>query len=173
MIPQWEGPLYVAVKGNPPTFEMRGMAMFCGVEVYSPEHDKAEWHDDDIGLVWSIDNSPHHFPIAAEFAYGAVPSGFVQTFPAKNLPPSPFDPTVTYKLVVGCCMGGPQYLSLRGVQLAEYKPNPNVCWGELKVPERTNSAWVRADWRTHQPLPMSERAKQRLEAYRQNRVLFY
>jgi hypothetical protein len=173
MIPQWEGPLYVAVKGDPPTFEARGMAQFCGLEIYSPEHDKAEWQGDHIGLVWKFGNNPGHFPEAQRFAYGQVPSGFFQTTPAANLPPPPLDPALTYTLVVNRCMGGPQYLSLRGLALTPYKPNPDVCWGELKVPERQNPAWVRVDCKTHQPLPMSDRAKQRLEAYRENRVTFF
>jgi hypothetical protein len=70
-------------------------------------------------------------------------------------------------------MGGPQYLSLRGDVISEYKPNPNECWGELKVPERQNPAYVRVDCKTRQPLPMSDRAKERLEDYRENRIPFY
>lgn len=173
MIPQWKGPLYVGLKGDPPTFQVRGMAMFCGLDIYSPEHDKAEWRDDNVGLVWSIDHSPRNFPIAERFAYGEVPSGFFQTTPAANMAPPPLDPALTYTLVVGRCMGGPQYLSLQGLVLSQYKPNPDVCWGELKVPERQNPAWVRVDCKTRQPIPMSERAKERLKAYRENRVTFY
>lgn len=173
MIPQWEGPLYVHVKGTPPTFDMRGMAGACGLSIYGPEHDKAEWYEDDLGLVWSIENSPHHFPTTAELAYGDVPSGFTQTFPANNGKPSALDPTLSYKLVIGRCMGGPQYMSLRGMQLGQYKANPGVCWGELKVPERKNTAWVRVDCNSHQPLPMSERALRRLEAYRKNQISLY
>jgi hypothetical protein len=173
MIPQWEGPLYVAVKGNPPTLQISGLAGFCGFEVYSPEHDKAEWHEDNIGLIWSFNHGFRYFPITAEFTYGVVPSGFVQTTPANNISPPPLDPALTYKLVVGRCMGGPQYLSLQGLELAQYKPNPDACWGELKVPERKKPAYVRVDCKTGEPLPMSERAEQRLKAYRENRIPFY
>lgn len=141
--------------------------------IYSPEQDKAEWYEDEIGLVWSIENNPHHFPITAVFAYGEVPSGFTQTFPANNGKPSALDPTLNYKLVIHRCMGGPQFMSLHGAQLRKCKASPNVCWGELKVPERKNSAWVRVDCKTRQPLPMSERAVQRLEAYRKNQIPFY
>jgi hypothetical protein len=70
-------------------------------------------------------------------------------------------------------MGGPQYVSLRGGSLAEYKPNPEVCWGDIKVPERTEPATVRVDCKTQKPLPMSERAKERLKAYREKRIVFY
>jgi hypothetical protein len=57
--------------------------------------------------------------------------------------------------------------------ISEFKPNPNECWGDLKVPERKASAWVRVDCRTRQPIPLSERAKQRLDAYRTNQIPFY
>ena len=173
MMVQWEGPLYVTAQGNVPTFEMSGLAGFCGLAIYSPAHDGAEWYDDDIGLAWSIESEPHHFLTTAKVTYAAVPPRFTQVFPAQNLPPSPLDQRVTYKLVVGRCDGGPQYLSLLGDQLSEYKPNLSVCWGELKVPGRKYSAQVRVDCKTRQPLPMSDRAKQRLEAYRQNKIEAY
>lgn len=49
MIPQWEGPLYVAINGSPPQFQVRGLAMFCGLQVYSREQGNAEWY----GRRWS------------------------------------------------------------------------------------------------------------------------
>jgi hypothetical protein len=174
MVNQWEGPLYASASGNPPLFQIRGAASFCGLQIYSPEHDKAEWSEDDIGLVWSIDHAPRHFPVNAEFTYGKVPPKFGQRFPAGNVLPSPLDPAVTYKVEMERCMGGPQTFSLRGLALTEYQANPNVCWGGLKVSERQNHpAWVRVDCKTQQPLPMSQRAEQRLEAYRENRIPFY
>ena len=174
MVNIWEGPLYAATTGNPPHFEIRGAASFCGLEVYGPAQDDAEWSGDNIGLVWEIEHSTtHHFPVNVEFTYGEVPSDLVQRFPVPGVLPSHLDPTVTYKVVIERCMGGPQTFSLRGLALTEYKANPNVCWGELKVSERQNPAWVRADCQTKQPLPMSEKAKQRLEEYRQSRIPFY
>lgn len=174
MVDVWEGPLYAATRGNPPHFEIRGAASFCGLEVYGPEQDAAEWSEDNIGLVWEIEPSTtHHFPVNVQFAYGEVPFGFVQRFPASSVLPSRLDPTVVYKVVIERCMGGPQTFSLRRLAMTEYKANPNVCWGELKVSERQNPAWVRVDCRTKQPLPMSERAIQRLEEYRQSRIPYY
>ena len=58
MMVQWEGPLYLHVEGNPPVFEARGLSGFCGLDVYSPEQDKAEWLGDDIGLMWGINYTP-------------------------------------------------------------------------------------------------------------------
>jgi hypothetical protein len=173
MIAQWEGPLYVAVRGNPPQFQVRGLAGFCGLDIYGPEQDKAEWSGDDIGLIWSIDHTPGNFPFEAKFKYGELPYSFVQKTPAGRLFPAALDPNVNYKLVVGHCMGGPQYLSLHGDAITEYKPNSNACWGQLKVSERQNPAYVRVDCKTRQPLPMSSRAAERLKACRENRIPFY
>jgi hypothetical protein len=174
MIDVWEGPLYAWAKGNPPQFEIRGAAAFCGLEVYGPEHEKAEWSGDDIGLIWRLDHADkRHFPVSVDFRYGEVPTGFEQGFPASTAPPAALNPAITYKMVVERCMGGAQSFSLRGHALTDYKPNSNVCWGELKVPERPVPAWVRTDCKTKQPIPMSQRAKQRLEEYRQNRIPFY
>jgi hypothetical protein len=172
MILQWEGPLYVAASGNPPRFQIRGLAGVCTLDVYGPEQEKAEWYGDDIGKLWSI-NHKVRFPFEVEFKYGDVPSGFEQVTPGIIKAPPPLDPNVTYKLVVGRCMGGPQNLSLRGDVISEYKSNPNECWGELKVPERQNPAYVRVDCKTRQPLPMSDRAAERLKEYRENRIPFY
>ena len=173
MIMQWEGPLYVAASGNPPVFRVRGLAGVCEVEIYGPGQEKAEWFGDEIGLLWSI-NHVARFPFEANFKYGEVPPGFAQKgTPSGTSPPPPLDPDVAYKLVLGRCMGGPQYLSLRDDNITEYKPNPNVCWGELKVPERQNPAYVRVDCKTREPLPMSNRAAERLREYRENRIPFY
>jgi hypothetical protein len=174
MVDVWEAPLYAATSGNPPHFEIRGAASFCGLEVYGPEQGDAEWSGDNIGLVWGIEHSTtHHFPVNVEFTYGEVPSDFVQRFPAPSVLPSRLDPTVAYEVVIEPCMGGPQTFSLRGLALTEYKANPNACWGELKVSGRQNPALVRVDCQTKQPLPMSERARQRLEEYREGRIPFY
>jgi len=174
MLNQWEGPLYASTNGNPPFFQIRGAASFCGMEIFRPEQDKAEWNRDDIGLVWSIDHATtRHFPLDTEFAYGTVPPDFVQRFPANNAVPSPLDPTVTYKVVIERCMGGDQTFSLRALALTQYKANSHVCSGELKVAERENPAWVRVDCRTWQPIPMSQRANKRLQDYRENRIPFY
>jgi hypothetical protein len=100
MIMQWEGPLYVAASGNPPMFKARGLAGLCGVDIYGPEQENAEWYGDDIGLLWSI-NHTVRFPFEAKFKYGEVPSGFAQVAPGGKMSPPPLDPNVTYKLVIG------------------------------------------------------------------------
>jgi hypothetical protein len=177
MIMQWEGPLYVAASGNPPVLQLRGLAGVCTVDIYGPEQENAEWSGDDIGKLWSIKlrsiNHTARFPLEVKFKYGDVPVGFEQVSPGIIKVPQPLDPSATYKLVVGRCMGGPQYLSLRGHLISEYKPDPNECWGELKVPERRDPAYVRVDCKTRQPLPMSDRAKERLKEYRENRIPVY
>ena len=169
MINQWEGPLFVAARGDPPTFELRGLAGVCGVEIYGPEQENAEWYGDDIGLLWKIDHTLR-FPFDAKFKYGEVPAGFAQVTPIS---PPPLDPNLTYKLVLERCMGGPQYLSLHRDVITEYKPNLKACWGPLKVPGRENPALVRVDCKSFQPLTMSERAQKRLKEYRENRIPFY
>lgn len=172
MILQWEGPLYVAVEHYPPHFQMRGLSMFCGIRIYGPEQENPEWFGDDVGLVWAIQYNFGPHPFEANLSYGDVPTGFVQRIPSGK-PTTPLDPNVNYKLAVDRCMGGPQYFTLHGSAITEYKSNPNVCWGNLKVPERNSTVWVRADCNTHQPLPMSDRARERLRAYQENRIPFY
>ncbi|HVZ15848.1 MAG TPA: hypothetical protein VG897_01930 [Terriglobales bacterium] len=172
MVMQWEGPLYTAVSGNPPVFDIRGLSGVCSVDVYGPEQENAEWFGDAIGLRWSIDHTLR-FPFEATFKYGEVPLGFRQLTPAGNATAQTLSPDVTYKVVLGRCMGGPQYLSLHGNSISEYKPNPNICWGELKIPERESSAYVRVDCKTHQPLPMSQRAEARLKQYREKHIPAY
>jgi hypothetical protein len=172
MILQWEGPLYVAVEHDPPHFQMRGLSMFCGLRIYGPEQQNPEWFGDDVGLIWAIQYNSGPHPVEANFSYGDVPTGFVQRIPSGK-PTTPLDPNVNYKLAVDRCMGGPQEFTLRGSAITEYKSNPNVCWGNLKVPERSSTVWVRADCNTHQPLPMSDRARERLKAYQENRIPFY
>lgn len=172
MIMQWEGPLYVAATGDQPVFQMRGLAGLCGVDIYDTERQRAEWPSDDIDLLWSISHKMR-FPFEAKFKYGEVPSGFAQVTPPDGTSPPPLKVNVTYELVLRRCMGGPQYLSLNGDSISEYKSDPNVCWGELKLPERQNPAYVRVDCKTRQPLAMSKRAAERLKAYRDNRIPFY
>lgn len=75
MIMQWEGPVYVSASGNPPVFQLRGLAGVCGVDIFGPEQEKAEWYSDDIGLLWSI-NHTIRFPFEARFKYGEAPAGF-------------------------------------------------------------------------------------------------
>jgi hypothetical protein len=117
MINQWEGPLYVSAYGNPPVFDVRGAASFCGLEIYSPEHDKAEWRDDDVGLVWRIDHSASRpLRVTAKFTYGKVPPQFVQRTPAAEEQAPALGPALTYTVIVERCMGGPQYFSLRGIR---------------------------------------------------------
>jgi hypothetical protein len=171
MIMQWEGPLYVGASGNPPVFQIRGMAGVCSVDIYGPEQEEAEWVGDDIGKLWSI--TADKFPFEVKFKYGDLPSGFKQVTPGITNTPPPLDPSVNYKLVLGRCMGGAQYLSLRGDVISDYTPDPNVCWGELRVPERQDPAHVRVDCETRQPLPMSDRAKERLKEYSENRIPSY
>jgi hypothetical protein len=173
MILQWEGPLYVAVEQYPPHFQARGLSMFCGLRIYGPEQENPEWSGDDIGLVWAIQHDSGAHPFEANFVYGEVPAGFVQQIPSEKHAPPPLDPKVNYKLAVDRCMGGAQYFTLHRAAITEYKSNPNVCWGNLKVPERNSTVLVRADCNIHQPLPMSDRAKERLNAYRENRIPFY
>lgn len=173
MILQWEGPLYVAVEHSPPTFHVRGLAMFCGLKIYGPEQENPEWFGDDIGLVWAIQHNSGPHPFEANFAYGEVPAGFVQKIPSEKPSPPPLDPNITYKLAVDRCMGGPQHFDLHASAVTEYKSSPKLCWGNLKVPERNSTVWVRADCNTHQPLPMSDRAIEHLKAYRENKIPFY
>lgn len=172
MLQVWEGPLFVAATGNPPVFQIRGLAGVCGVDIFGPEQENAEWVSDDIGLLWSV-NHTVRFPVETKFKYGEIPSGFTQVVPGGRTSPTPLDPSVTYKLAVGRCMGGPQTLSLHGDTVSDYQPNTNACWGELRVPERQNPAYVRVDCKTHQPLTMSKRAAERFKAYRENRIPSY
>lgn len=173
MIQVWEGPLYITVRSGPPVLQIRGLAMFCGLRIYGPEQEKAEWREDDIGVIWSIEHFPNHFPIEAKVVYGVVPPEFVQKAPVDNGSPAPLSPGATYGLEIERCMGGPEYFSLRNMTIKEGSPVSDLCWGELKVPERNVPAMVRVDCKTREPLPMSDRAKQRLRDYRENRIPFY
>ncbi|HET9741380.1 MAG TPA: hypothetical protein VFQ00_01410 [Terriglobales bacterium] len=172
MIQVWEGPVFVEAAGDPPVFQIRGLAGVCGVDVFGPEQENAEWMDDEIGLLWSI-NHAARFPVEVEFKYGGVPSGFVQIVPAGRTTAAPLHLNTTYKLVLDRCMGGPQTVSLHDGTISEYRPSPAACWGQLRVPERQKPAYVRVDCKTHEPLPMSKRGAERLKAYRENRIATY
>jgi hypothetical protein len=119
MMMQWEGPLYAAAEGNPPVFEVRGLSGICGVDVYSPVRGNAEWRDNNRRPLWSI-HATARFAFEARFKYGEVPPGFQQITPGGNSSPPALDPNVTYRLVLGRCMGGPQYLSLHGDSISKY-----------------------------------------------------
>lgn len=176
MMLQWEGPLYVAVQpGTPAKFRIRGASGFCGLGIYGPDHDQREWQSDEVGLLWSLNwpGGSGAFPMLSEFAYGRVPSGFNQTSPGNNASPPPLDPALNYTLEVDRCMGGPQYFLLRGFSVTDSRSSEGICWGELELPERADPARVRVDCHTRQPLPMSERAKERLRAYREKRIVYY
>jgi hypothetical protein len=171
MVVQWEGPLNVAVEDYPPHFQACGLAMFCGIAVYGPEQGNPEWYGDDVGLIWEIKYAAGRHPVEASFKYGEVPHGFTQEIPAGKLPP--LDPNVNYKLAVNPCMGEPQYFTLHGSAISEYKSSSNVCWGSLKVPGQNNAALVRVDCKSLQALSMSERAKERLKAYQEHQIPYY
>jgi hypothetical protein len=178
MLMQWEGPLYVVVKaGTPINFHIRGASGFYGLKIYGPEHEKAEWSDDDIGLVWDFDWRRHDkFPrMKAEFAYGMAPPGYVQGTPATNTPPLPLDPEMDYTLALQPGMGMPCYFTLHGNSISGVKGQfgPDVCWGSLGVSGRSIPAYVRVDCNTRNPLPMSQRAQNRLKAYQENRIAYY
>lgn len=175
---QWEGPLYMSVLAEEPIeFRIDGAAGFYGLALYGPEHQKAEWRGDDIGVVWSFNwNRYGKFPLMkARVEYGVLPPGYVQTSPAGNTPPPPLDPEATYTLVLDPAMGMTQYRILHGHLISETRTEfgSNVCWGPLNVPGRSDPAYVRVDCNTHAPLPMSKRAQDRLKAYQEKRLAFY
>lgn len=170
----WEGPLYASV-GKAGDFHVRGLADFCGLGIYGPEHDNPEWFSDDVGLIWSFEwtgQESRFCPPQTHFSYGRAPSGFRQTTPADGVTPPPLDPNLKYTLVLNRGAGGPQNLTLRGWALSEYTTNSEVCWGQIPVPGR-DPAMVRIDCTNHKPLPMSQRAQARLKAYQEKRIVFY
>jgi hypothetical protein len=173
----WEGPLYVSVSGSPsPKFQVDGAAGFHGIRIYSPEHSKAEWRGDDIGLIWSFDwQRPDKFPpMRLRFAYGVLPTGYSQKTPVIGAAP-PLDPDVTYTVVIQPAMGMPEYFTLHGRSLtkAEDEYAISVCWVPLTVSGRSDPAYVRADCETKKLLAMSERGQARLKAYREKRLVYY
>ena len=174
----WEGPLYVSVTGWPLTeFQIDGAAGFYGLEIYGPEHQKAEWRSDDIGLVWSFDWQRHDRfpPMRLRFAYGVLPAGYLQKAPLSGAVPPALDPEASYTVVVQPGMGMPEYFTLRGKSLikAENEFGADVCWGPLTVPGRSDPAYVRVDCETKKFLPMSSRGQDRLKAYQEKRVVYY
>jgi hypothetical protein len=174
----WEGPLYVAAIGvSPVQFRIDGAAGFHGLAIYSPEHRKAEWQGDEIGLVWSLDwqRRDKFPPMKVRFAYGILPTDFSQKTPPSNGAPPALDPEATYTVVIQPAMGIPEYFSLHGNSLvkAENEFGPDVCWGALPVASQRSPAYVRVDCGTKKFLPMSQRAQERLKAYQEKRIVFY
>jgi hypothetical protein len=159
-----EGPLYVSVANSRiPEFQVDGAAGFYGLRIYSPEHQKAEWRGDDVGLVWSFDWQGQRFPpMGLRFAYGALPAGFSQRAPLSGV-------------VVQPGMGMPEHFTLHGGSLIKAKDEyaAPVCWAPLNVPGRSDPAYVRADCETKKSLPMSQRGQDRLKAYEQKRIVYY
>src|SRR5437763_15257979 len=115
---EWAGPLYAAASGNPPEIEGRGVAGICSVDVYGPEQVTTSMAPT-THVLWSI-NHTLRFPFQTKFRYGEVPAGFEQITPGGNTSPPALSPDSTYKLVLGRCMGGPQYLSLHKDLISSY-----------------------------------------------------
>lgn len=173
----WEGPLYVSVTGSPlPEFQIDGAAGFYGLQIYSQEHSKAEWREDDIGLVWSLEWQRRNVfpPMRLRFGYGILPIGYSQKAPLIGVAPA-LNPEVTYTVVIQPAMGTPEYFTLHGKSLvkADDEYTSSVCWAPLSVPGRTDSAYVRVDCETKKPLPMSQRGQARLKAYQERRLIDY
>jgi len=174
----WEGPLYVSLTGSPlPEFQIDGPAGFYGLQIYGPEHQKAEWRGDDLGLVWSFgwqrrDRFP---PMRLRFAYGVLPTGYLQESPLSGAVPPALDPEVNYTVVVHPAMGTPIHFTLHGRSLskAEDECAAAVCWAPLSVPGRSDPAYVRVDCETKRYLPMSQRGQDRLKAYQEKRLVDY
>lgn len=103
-----------------PEFQVDGASGFHGIQIYGPEHSKAEWRGDDIGLIWSFDwQRPDKFPpMRLRFAYGTLPSGYSQKAPLIGATPA-LDPDVTYAVVIQPAMGMPEYFRLHGRSLAK------------------------------------------------------
>jgi hypothetical protein len=111
-----EGPLYVSVRGSStPEFQVDGASGFHGIEIYGPEHSKAEWHGDDIGLIWSFDwQRPVKFPpMRLRFAHGTLPPGYSQKTPLVGATPA-LDPDATLTVVIRPAMGMPEHFTLHG-----------------------------------------------------------
>jgi hypothetical protein len=176
MLAVWEGPLYVSVTAAmPPRFCVQGPSGLQGLEIYGPDRQRAEWIGDDIGLIWGFEwtNAKRFPPKQVEFSYGQTPAGFGQEAALGEHPtPSLLDPNLTYMLSVSPGMGMPENFLLVGTQLTPYKPDPKVCWGQLLVLNRP-AATVRVDCITRKPLPMSQRANDRLKAYQEGRIPFF
>jgi hypothetical protein len=173
----WEGPLYVSVSGSTtPDFQVDGASGFHGLQIYGPDHSKAEWRGDDIGLVWSFDwPKPDRFPpMRLRFGYGTVPTGYLQKAPLIGATPM-LDPDVTYTVVIQPAMGTPEYFTLHGKSLkkAEDEYATLVCWAPLSVPGRSDAAYVRMDCQTKKLLAMSERGQTRLKDYQEKRLVYY
>jgi hypothetical protein len=159
-----------------PQFKIDGAAGFYGLKIYSPEHSKAEWLEDDIGLVWSLEWQRRDVfpPMRSRFAYGILPAGYSQKTPPIGVAPA-LNPDVTYTVVVDPAMGSPEYFTLRDGSLtkAQDEFSTSVCWAFLPVPGRKDPAYLRVDCETKKPLGMSERGQARLKAYQENRLSSY
>ena len=171
----WEGPLYVTTKGEAPImFRVQGAAGFHGFEIYGPDTRRAEWTSDEVGFIWGFAwESPRQFPpMKLEFSCGTVPRGFQEKKSMLAVALLVLDPEVTYTLHLQPAMGMPEYYSLHGSQIAEYKPDLTVCWGSLPVGGRP-PATVRVDCATRKPLPMSRRGMDRIRDYQQGKLVFF
>jgi hypothetical protein len=173
----WEGPLYVSVTNSRiPEFQVDGAAGFCGLRIYEPEHQKAEWRGDDVGMVWSFDWQGNRFPpMGLRFAYGVLPTGFLQRAPLSGVVPPPLDAEVRYTVVVEPGMGMPEHFTLHGGSLtkAQDEYSAPVCWAPRSVPGRSDPAYLRVDCETKTFLPMSQRGQDRLKAYQEKRIVCY
>jgi len=118
----WEGPLHVSLTGSPfPEFQIDGAAGFYGLQIYGPEHRKAEWRGDDIGVVWSFDcqRRDRFPPMRLRFAYGVLPTGYSQKAPLSGAVPPVLDPEVSYTVAVQPAMGMPEHFTLQGRSLSK------------------------------------------------------
>jgi len=130
---------------------------------------------DGIGLLWDAERTTQHCPYSAQFTYGSAPANFEVAFPRSGSPVSFLNSEIEYWVVVGRGQGGPEDYSLKDSKLSSGRPQwlSGMCWGDLKVPERTNPAWVRVDCKTNRPLEMTSRGMARLNLYREKKIVFY
>lgn len=173
----WEGALYVSIANSSvPEFQVDGAAGFHGLRIYSPEHQKAEWRGDNVGLVWSFDWQGDRFPpMGLRVVYGALPTGYSQRAPMSGVAPQALDPEVSYTVVVQPVMGMPEHFTLHRGSLVKAQDEfaAAVCWAPLSVPGRSDPAYVRVDCETKEFLPISQRGRDRLKAYQEKRIVYY
>lgn len=169
----WEFPLHVSTNGSTsPQFHIDGTAGIYGIKIYSPEHSKAEWLGDDIGLMWSLawQGGQKFPPMRVRFGYGTVTIGYAEAGPAPAL-----NPNLAYTVVVDPAMGMSEFFRLRGGSLTKVDDeySAKVCFGPLTVPGRHHPAFVRVDCATKQFLKMSERGRDRLKEFQERRLAEY